>query len=534
MRLQDGCGRRPGALRFALVGLCLAALVACNAPVATPPVPYPRATASPVARATAAATLPPATATTAVATPGPSATPFMPVNGPAAAAHYTMTVDLDYVGHSTQVTQTMRVRNNSRSAWEQLVLQVPPSRREGVFVLERVVVEGAAAGYEADADTATYAVTLAQPLAPGSAVSLELAYRLDLPRTSFGAWFPAGNLGYGDRVTQFNNWYPALVPYRDGQGWYTWPWADVGDPFVTEVADYDLEVRAAPDVVIAGGGPAAAAPGVTRFHLERARGIAFAASPEYRVAQDTADGVTLYSYYLAGHEAAGEAVLATMAQSIRLFGRLYGPYPYATFTMAENAFLGSMEYSAFVSHSGDQYAKYDGAPNSYLVTLTAHETSHQWWYGVVGSDQAYEPWLDEALASYSETVYYCEVLPDFCDSSRAQWGERAGHGALDRTIYDFTSSATYLHALYPLGGQFVMVLHDTLGGERFYEFLRDWRARGAYRLAGAREFIALLGTYMPEGCAPLVIEYFPGLTALRAETLLSPEEAAAALCSGIP
>lgn len=534
MRLQDGLDRRPGALRFALVGLCFAALVACNAPATTPAAPHLRATPSPAARATAAATLPPATATLAPRTPAPTATPPIPANGPAAAAQYTMTVDLDYGGHAAQVTQTVRVRNNSRSAWDRLVLQVPPSRREGVFVLERVLVEGAAAGYEADADTASYRVTLTQPLSPGGAVSLELAYRLDSPRTSFGAWFPAGNLGYGDRVMQFNNWYPVLVPYRDGQGWYTWPWIDVGDPFVTEVADYDLEVRASPDVVIAGGGPASAVPGVTRFHLERARGIAFSASPDYRVAQDTMDGVTLYSYYLAGHEAAGEAVLATMAQSIRLFGRLYGPYPYATFTVAENAFLGSMEYSAFVSHSGDQYAKYNGAQDSYLVTLTAHETSHQWWYGVVGSDQVYEPWLDEALASYSETVFYCEALPDFCDSSRAQWGGGAGHGALDRTIYDFTSSATYLHTLYPLGGRFVMVLHDALGGERFYEFLRDWRARGAYRVAGAREFIALLGSYMPGGCASLVSEYFPGLTALRAETLLSPEEAAAALCSGIP
>jgi hypothetical protein len=79
-----------------------------------------------------------------------------------------------------------------------------------------------------------------------------------------------------------------------------------------------------------------------------------------------------------------------------------------------------------------------------------------------------------------------------------------------------------------------MILHVTLGDERFYAFLRDWRARGEYRVAGAREFPALLGAHMPDGCAPLVVECFPGLTALRAETVLSQYEAAAALCSGAP
>ncbi|MCK7516234.1 MAG: hypothetical protein MZV64_00150 [Ignavibacteriales bacterium] len=43
------------------------------------------------------------------------------------------------------------------------------------------------------------------------------------------------------------------------------------------------------------------------------------------------------------------------------------------------------------------YNEYSGSARSNLVTIGAHEIAHQWWFGLAGSDQALEPWLDEAL-----------------------------------------------------------------------------------------------------------------------------------------
>ena len=34
-----------------------------------------------------------------------------------------------------------------------------------------------------------------------------------------------------------------------------------------------------------------------------------------------------------------------------------------------------------------------------------HETAHQWFYSLVGNDQALDPWLDEALATWAQAVF---------------------------------------------------------------------------------------------------------------------------------
>jgi aminopeptidase N len=39
----------------------------------------------------------------------------------------------------------------------------------------------------------------------------------------------------------------------------------------------------------------------------------------------------------------------------------------------------------------------------YQYTM-AHEVAHRWWYGLVGNHSVYEPWLDEALATYSALI----------------------------------------------------------------------------------------------------------------------------------
>lgn len=432
---------------------------------------------------------------------------------PATPAHYRFVVDLDYARHTALVTQTVEVTNNSSDTWTRIVLQIASARRAGVFTLSSLAVAGTAAAYSVDRQSYTYAITLPQQLTSCAGTSLTLVYRLNVPATSLGGGFPYGNLGYGGRVIQFGNWYPVLVPYRDGQGWYTWKWVEIGDPWVSEVAEYDLEVRADASVVVAGSGPLGSSAGAWRFHLNHARGIAFTASPEYQRQAGVVDGVAVYSYYLADHPRAGTDVLTATLQCISLFNRLYGPYPYPSFTIAENAYAGSMEYSGFVSHSGAKYASYSGQPSAMLINYVAHEVAHQWWYSVVGSDQVYEPWLDEALAVYSEVEFYRAYHPELEAWSLSRFGSPRYHGALDRATYQYPGAQAYVDEFYDLSGQFMMVVHDGLGADHYYAFLRQWRAQGEYRLATAQTFFALYGAYAPGECATNVAAYFPTMAA---------------------
>lgn len=495
-----------------VLGLTLACLLAACQVVAPVPAP-PTQTAAPDSRAM-----------------GPCGVPAEP----AAAAHYAFVVDLDYAHHAALVTQTVEINNNSRDAWGRVVLQVAPARYPGAFTLDSLSVAGAAAAYAVDRVSYTYAITLPRQLEPCDGTSLALTYRLDVPATSADSSFPEGNLGYGKRVIQFGNWYPVLVPYREGRGWHTWPWVEVGDPWVSEVADYDLEVRAPAPTVVAGSGPLGEDGGVWRFRLNRARGVAFSASPEYQMLRSVAEGVSVYSYYLSGHERAGADVLAAAGRSLTLFARLYGPYPYPSLTIAENAYESSMEYSAFVSHGGAKYAEYDGQPDARLIAHAAHEIAHQWWYGLVGSDQVYEPWLDEALASYAEVEFYRAYYPGLAAQSLARFGDPRDHGTLDGPLYDYRSGDAYRDEFYDVAGQFASVMHDGLGDDAYHEFLREWRARGAYRLATAQEFFALYGAYSPGQCTANVAAYFPGMAAQAGGAASTARRGAAILCGAQP
>ena len=58
--------------------------------------------------------------------------------------------------------------------------------------------------------------------------------------------------------------------------------------------------------------------------------------------------------------------------------------------------------------------------DSFFEFVIVHEAAHQWWYSLVGNDQALHPWMDEGLAQYAVAVYI-----------RAQEGDAAYQAALD-------------------------------------------------------------------------------------------------------
>ncbi len=88
--------------------------------------------------------------------------------------------------------------------------------------------------------------------------------------------------------------------------------------------------------------------------------------------------------------------------ALTLYSRLFGPYPYQELDVVETpARAGGIEYPTLVVISDRLYT---GHPR--LEWVVAHEVAHQWWYGMVGSDQVDEPWLDEALTQYTTLLYH--------------------------------------------------------------------------------------------------------------------------------
>jgi aminopeptidase N len=250
-----------------------------------------------------------------------------------------------------------------------------------------------------------------------------------------------------------------------------------------------------------------------RYELRQARTFALSLSPDYIVTQQTVGNVTLIGYAFSYHAAAGQASLKTTAEALETYSRLFGPYPHRTLAVVEADFLDGMEYDGLFFLSNGFYNLYHGTPGEYLIALAAHETAHQWWFGRVGSDQALEPWLDEALCTYSERLYYENLAPSGLDwwlQVRVMYYKPRGF--VDDTIYnpqhEPQAYRAYRDAVYLNGALFLQDLRELIGDEAFFAALQDYSTRFDGKLATSADFFAIVREHTQVELSPLVQKYF--------------------------
>lgn len=486
----------------ALIGGCMVqADSSSSLPAVSSPTPHPSEmpTPSPSLIPTPTATLPPPPDEAALAEALP---------------RVTLNVELFYAERWMRVQQTVEIGNTSSDAWDEVVFHVPINYIPDAFYLDTLTVTLGDMVQEGTPPLIGSETILRVPLPraalPGETMRIDMRYRvviLPLPKTD---WPPLGTTGWTPDLIQAGEWYPALVPYVEGEGWRTWRYHPVGDPTVYPLTDCTLIVHTEPGIIVVSGGVQEQDEAETwRFHLARARGVAFLASDRYEVVTGEADGVAVASYYLPEHAAAGEAALEIAVQAIGLFEELYGPYPYENLTIAENGFFGGMEYTALATVTDYAYLIYPGEAPSLLHALVSHEVAHQWWYGAVGNDQVYEPWLDEALAFYSELLYFERYYPDATD----WWWEKRVYqyspsGPVDATIYSYSDSQRFILSMYGQAAQFMRDLRALVGDEAFFAFLRDYYEAFRWRMATADDFFAAVRRHTAADLSPLLAAYF--------------------------
>jgi aminopeptidase N len=145
-----------------------------------------------------------------------------------------------------------------------------------------------------------------------------------------------------------------------------------------------------------------------------------------------------------------------------------------------------------------EFDDYGGTLRNRLIRITAHEVSHQWWYGVVGNDQIREPWLDEGLARFNELRYYESYAP----RNVAWWwddaiGTNRPIAPVNSPVSAFDTHGAYLSSVYNQGARFFDALRTRLGTDRFNAFLRDMYQFGSYRLITTQDILKVLQADAP-------------------------------------
>ena len=444
-------------------------------------------------------------------TPTPQLNPYLPIAS-TASPRYTITATVDYGGHSLAVQERIDYANNTGQRLRDMVLNVFPNHDPGIFSLNDFTLE-----FGTGPVSTTYTLQgmslrapLPQELAPEQVITLFLDYTLDLPYIDPAADFSEGSLGWSEKALDLGHWYPALAPYLPEEGWYTFPYHPVGDSYVMEVADYEVQIQAPAGVTVVGSGSEERYGNIWWYSISQARSFAFAASDQYLSYSTEINGTSVTSYYFPEHEDAGVDVAELAAEALTEYSELFAvPYPYTDYRVAETEFAGGMEFSGLSFLGALWYDTYPGSVRSQLAYLLVHEVSHQWWYGLVGNDQVREPWLDEALATFSGLLFYKSRYPD--DHLWAwefvvfNWQPT---GRVNASTYVFSDQGSYMNAVYRRGAVFLADLRHAMGTSDFDVFLQDYCQSQSHKLSTADDFFSILSRHTGEDLSPLLEEYF--------------------------
>ena len=419
---------------------------------------------------------------------------------------YLITAQMDYANHTVNVSEAILYPNTSNDPLPSLLLGVNPMLWTNTFHMYTLSVNDQPGDYTLSGQNLT--VRLPAALQPGQSVKIGIGYSLYLPYSN-GKF---ENFGYTARQTTLIDWYPFVVPYIPGQGWVLPDPYPYGENLVYPEADFRVSLSFADPAnapVVAASAPASLENGALMYTISNARNFSLSASPEFLMSTADANGVTIYNYYFPEDAAAAAMTQEMTRMAVNTYSASFGAYAHNSLTVVETDLNDGLETDGLYFLARSFYTSYPGGVQNNLADIAVHETAHQWWYGAVANNQATEPWLDEAMATYSEHVFYETNYPGMVNW---WWNFRVNSkyptGAVDLRVYDTGNFHDYVAAVYFQGANFFDALRLRIGDEAFFAFLRDYYARERGSISSASAFFAILDQHTTVDYSDLLKLYF--------------------------
>ncbi len=438
---------------------------------------------------------------------------------PLPSAAHTVQANLAYRQQMVTVQQQIRYVNRTGAVLSKLVLDVEPNRWPAAFKLDSLTLDGDRPPQNYELTGRRLTVDLPQQLAIACPVTLNLAFTLRIPQIGAGLDGFHGYFGFGSRQINLSDALPMMATY-DRNGWLLHDAPAVGEQVVVDPADWDvtLHVDGARDTLIVAGPGAVTQPDPKTWHFVQtgARDFSLSLSEQFHLLkQMSPNGVGVELYYF--DESEDSLTRATYAldmatKAIAYYSVLFGQFPHQRYVVVQGDFPDGMEFTDLVFVSGDWFHTYSGSPASYLTLITVHETAHQWWYARVGSDQAVHPWLDEALATYSEYIFIEQHFPEL----RSWWWQfRVDHyippdfndRTVNKSVYDFTEVRPYINAVYLHGARMLDAFRSKLGTAAFLDWLHAYADAGSGKIATPDLFWSVLTPAQMDQIVPIRDKY---------------------------
>lgn len=387
--------------------------------------------------------------------------------------------------------------------------------------------------YEGDTKTALV-VPLAQPLKPGESVTVQLDFTMRLPQKQ-GRW------GQWRDVTFLSNWLPVFAVCEGppgettsddaigADGWRPTPFIPWHQPYYNEAGNYTVHavVPAAQEVACSGMvvKEEHLPDGRRQLEIEAngMRDFALLCSARYQcfegevtLGPEGSKPVRIRVLAFPEHEHYARKMVQIAAESLSVYSRWFGQYPYPQFTIAESFFGWNGNECSTLVMIDDRVFGMPHLAGGFVEYLVSHEICHQWWYNLVGTNGYSETFMDEALATYfshrwlnqkigknNNMMTFPKALEWLPNIRREDYRTYAMFGAIGRgdngpCVQDmpkFEHLVNLLSMCYDKGSRIVGMIEERLGEAAFMDFMRRLHSRYQYRILRVADFQRELEAY---------------------------------------
>jgi hypothetical protein len=254
------------------------------------------------------------------------------------------------------------------------------------------------------ADRTVAEAPLAAPVGPGQSLEISIRWTSHLPRTF-------ARTGAVDNYFFIAQWFPKIGVLEDA-GWNCHQF-HAATEFFSDFGVYDVKLTVPSTWIV--GATGGFAKDVVRetdgsqthhFYQEDVHDFAWTTSPHYierraRFEHRALPPVEMRLLLQPEHAGQDDRYFDATRAALKYYGEWFGPYPYGHITIVDPAWqsgAGGMEYPTLFT-AGTRWIAPRGVTMPEGVTI--HEAGHQFWYGIVATNEFEHAWMDEGLNTFS-------------------------------------------------------------------------------------------------------------------------------------
>lgn len=365
-------------------------------------------------------------------------------------------------------------------------------------------------------------VILPAALAPGQKTIITTPFHVKLPYN-----FSRG--GHDGQSYQATQWYPKPAVY-DKNGWHPMPYLDQGE-FYSEFGSFDVSITVPENYVVAATGelqnaeerewlkarasfnwkpavqkekmksgevktitqlfPASSNTSKTlRYKQQNIHDFAWFADKRFIVNYDTCllqpgKVIDVFTYYTPEQKETWLESISYAKNATRFYSKAVGEYPYYIVQVVQGpeSFGGGMEYPTITLISPTNSKK--------LLDITiAHEIGHNWFYGILGSNEREHPWMDEGINSYYEAKYTALKYGEVIQKERLLFETKAINKT-DQPIElpaDKYSEVNYGLSVYYKTAEWLRYLESITGTTAFNKAMQEYYRRWQFKHPQPEDF----------------------------------------------